>query len=171
MAKRTRAPHHKAKPSKQTGRKPSRPQPLSPEEQRLARHVKWLESDGRHMNANSWMVAERPLTVEELRRVYEGCKTVQRQRQAMADVAEAEARAAREGVPFDVWHQTFNFPRDKRGNLISAELLFVSEASAFLGATNEEIAAVLSPLAKRDKALQNVRDKKRELRQLNIIVG
>lgn len=140
---------------------------------RLARHAEWLASD-RPMNANSWMVAERPLTIEELKQVYASCKAVREQRQAMADVAAAELAAATAGVKLEARHLTFNFPRDGRGNLLSAELDFVSQASAFYGATNDEIAMALWPNtteATLDSARDRVRQMKTTLRKLRVVVG
>lgn len=110
----------------------------------------------------------------DLSAVYESCKLVREQRQSMADVAAAELAALKAGVRLEARHLTFNFPRDGRGNLISPELDFVSQASAFYGATNEQIVMVLWPNtteATMDSALDRVRQMKTTLRRLRVVVG
>lgn len=118
----------------------------------------------------------------DLRALYESIKKTRELRQQYAARAAADAALVasgqRLGKELGEIVLTFPFVRDKRGNLLSAELEFVSIASAFHGASDDEIAEVLSPWAyvaiatpaQRKTALASVRKAREKLRRLHVVV-
>lgn len=131
------------------------------------------------MRADGITIVDRPVLSDAERmaafvEMYENIKTVRSQREAYAKLASAERAVTQAGGIVEHWHQTLNFYRDKRGNLLSAELEFVSQASAFHGASNDEIVATLWPESHNERgiesALDRVRQMKAELRKRNIVV-
>ncbi len=134
------------------------------------------------MRADGITIVERPRLNDAERmaafaELYENIKAVRAQREAYAVLAKAQHVASQTpGVKLESWHQTFNFWRDKRsGDLLSAELEFVSQASAFHGACDIDIALTLWPEDNSGDALRlatdNVRQMKTTLRKRQIVVG
>jgi len=129
--------------------------------------------------------ARPPIGMHGLRALYEGCKRTRELRQAIADLAGAQSAAriawqkvrALGGPQLGPEPQVFaqvNHWRDKHGQLLSAELEFVSQASAWHRASDVEIAETLWPDDTKGEALEmalaNVRQMKSELRRRNILV-
>ncbi len=128
------------------------------------------------LRADGVQIVERPPV--DLKQLRVDIGKVREQRQVFAEQARLDLRKHAAGIKLESWSQAINFQRDGRGNLLSADLEFVSVASAFHGATDDEIAAVLSPWAfvsiasesQRATALASVRQMKTKLRALRVVV-